>query len=362
MRFDTFMLAPSPSPADDFRVIEEQIDQVVAAEELGYSTAWLTEHHFTGDNGYSDPVIFAAALAGRTKTITIGFAVVQMSLHHPTRLAVQLSLLDNLLHGRLIAGLGKGSGFNEFEYAGFGLTSEAARDRMFESVELLERAWKGKNVSFHGKYFDAEIREIRPSSYTKPHPRFAIAVGSEESLRWSARHGYPVLFSFVSPAQMQQRIDVYTAEMTAAGWDQAKIAKNIAQVAITRSVYVAETDEQAQHDVLEPTYNLYDSLGALREAAGRREAAGGPKGELWSSPSATRDEAVQDLIRRTYLLGSPATVTKQVEALRQAGCQNLLCRMSWGAMDHQQVLKSMELFAKEVMPLFPDPVKEPALT
>src|SRR3954467_9966309 len=116
MRFGTFHLSASPGPDDDFRIINEQLEQVVEGDALGFHNAWLTEHNFTGDNGYGDPIPFAAALARRTKPITLRFAAVQMALHHPIRLAAQLALLDNLLGGRLIVGIGRGSAFNEYEY------------------------------------------------------------------------------------------------------------------------------------------------------------------------------------------------------------------------------------------------------
>ena len=95
---------------------------------------WLTEHHFDGAVAYADPVVFAAAVAARTNRIRIGFAVVEMALHHPVRLAAQTALLDNLSRGRLIMGTGRGSAFNEYEYIGFGQSMEgqpgnAARGR-----------------------------------------------------------------------------------------------------------------------------------------------------------------------------------------------------------------------------------------
>ena len=83
---------------------------------------WLTEHHFDGAVAYADPVVFAAAVAMRTHRVRIGFAVVEMALHHPVRLAVQTALVDNLSRGRLIVGTGRGSAYNAYEYFGFGTT------------------------------------------------------------------------------------------------------------------------------------------------------------------------------------------------------------------------------------------------
>ena len=76
----------------------------------------MTEHYFTGESVYNDAIVFASALAMRTETIRLGFAVVQMPFHHPVRLATQLALLDNLSNGRIDVGVGKGTVFNEYEF------------------------------------------------------------------------------------------------------------------------------------------------------------------------------------------------------------------------------------------------------
>jgi len=94
MRFGWLTLAHSPSPEGDHAAISEQLEQACAAETLGFDSVWLTEHNFTGEAVYSDPIPFASALAARTSRVRIGFAVIQLALRHPIRLAVQLALLD----------------------------------------------------------------------------------------------------------------------------------------------------------------------------------------------------------------------------------------------------------------------------
>ena len=141
MRFGWMTLAHSASPAHDGPAIFEQLEQATLAEQLGFDGVWLTEHNFTGESVYADPIPFAAALAMRTQKIRIGFAVIQMALRHPVRLATQLSLLDNLSRGRLDIGVGRGSIFNEYEFVGYGLRSNDARERMAEGLEVMTRAW-----------------------------------------------------------------------------------------------------------------------------------------------------------------------------------------------------------------------------
>src|SRR5271163_2785962 len=121
MRFGWLTLSLSPAPEEDAVRIDQQIEQVRFAEQLGFGDVWLTEHYFTGESVYNDALMFASAVAMRTERIRIGFAVVQLPFHHPVRLAVQLALLDNLSKGRIDVGVGKGTIYNEYEFVGHGL-------------------------------------------------------------------------------------------------------------------------------------------------------------------------------------------------------------------------------------------------
>src|SRR5215831_10329868 len=123
MRFGWLTLAHSPSPEADAAAIEEQLGQACAAEAVGFDGVWLTEHNFTGEAVYCDPIPFASALAARTARVRIGFAVIQLALRHPIRLATQLAVLDHLAGGRLDVGVGQGTNYNEYEFVGYGLRS-----------------------------------------------------------------------------------------------------------------------------------------------------------------------------------------------------------------------------------------------
>jgi alkanesulfonate monooxygenase SsuD/methylene tetrahydromethanopterin reductase-like flavin-dependent oxidoreductase (luciferase family) len=115
MKFGWMTLSLSPSSDEDLVSVDQQLEQGLLAEAVGFDYLWLTEHNFTGECAYADPIPFAAALAARTSRVRIGFAVIQMALHHPVRLAIQTALLDNLSHGRLDVGIGRGSAYNEYE-------------------------------------------------------------------------------------------------------------------------------------------------------------------------------------------------------------------------------------------------------
>ena len=96
MKFSNFLFPESRDPARDGQVIDETLNEARLTDELGFDVIWLAEHHFDGICAYVDPVSFAASLAVATQRAKIGFAVAQMSLHHPIRMAEQLAMIDNI--------------------------------------------------------------------------------------------------------------------------------------------------------------------------------------------------------------------------------------------------------------------------
>ena len=170
MRFGQFLFPVSHTPGNDNAVIDNALAEVELAERLGFDAVWLTEHHFDGASAYADPLVFGAAVAARTRRIRIGFAVVEMAFHHPVRLAAQTALLDNLSHGRLIVGTGRGSAFNHYEYLGFGLTMEEGVDRLPEAEELLVRSWTDEPLRFRGALLEREVSAASPAARAEAAP------------------------------------------------------------------------------------------------------------------------------------------------------------------------------------------------
>src|SRR5258707_12148402 len=115
MKFGNFLFPDARDPARDGVVIDETLREARLSDELGVDVIWLAEHHFDGICAYVDPISFAAALATATTPAKLGFAVVQTSLHHPTRLAAQLGPIDHISKGRLIVGLGRGTAYNIYD-------------------------------------------------------------------------------------------------------------------------------------------------------------------------------------------------------------------------------------------------------
>ena len=137
VKFGNFLFPDCRDPARDGAVIDETLAEARLADELGIDVIWLAEHHFDGISVYADPIALAGALAGSLRHAAIGFAVLQTALHHPIRLAEQMALLDNLMKGRLIVGLGRGSSYNIYDYQGFGIDHHEAQARLDEAEAIM---------------------------------------------------------------------------------------------------------------------------------------------------------------------------------------------------------------------------------
>ena len=353
MRFGWLTLAMSPAPDEDHARIHEIIAQVEEAERLGFADVWLTEHYFTGESVYNDAVLFAGALAMRTRTIRLGFAVLQMPFHHPVRLATQLALLDNLSGGRVDVGVGRGTIYNEYEFIGHGLRSDDSRERMKEVVDILEQAWTAGPISYRGRFHSLDAPAIRPRPVQRPGPPLWRSAISPDSFRTCGRLGIPVLAARLPVPQIRQRWALYQEGLDEGGHDPAVRERLLEQTALWRYVHVAESDAQAREELECYLVRTREHMMHMRSAFNPPDFAPDPAMlNAWSDPAVSHAEGVGMVMETGSLFGSPSTVRDGVAELRDAGVRHLLCQTGFGDMDHDANLASMRRFAAEVMPAF----------
>ena len=359
MQFGWLTLALSPSADEDAARIEQQIEQVCYAEELGFSDVWLTEHYFTGESVYNDAVLFAAALAMRTERIRLGFAVVQMPFHHPVRLATQLALLDNLSKGRVDVGVGKGTVYNEYEFVGHGLRSDDSRERMDEAVDILQQAWAAAwsetPLRYDGKFQQFEIPSLRPRPVQQPGPPLWRSVISPASFTECGRLGIPILTARLGVEKIKERWATYEAGLAEGGHDEATCKRLMAQIALWRNVYVAESDAQAEDELSQLILDTRHHMIHVREAHNPKDFVIDPMMlNPWTDPAVSDTEALPYVMETGCLFGTPERVREQVAELRDVGVQHLLCQTGFGDMSQEQNLTSMRRFGEGVMPAFGD--------
>src|SRR5262252_1204549 len=249
MRFGWLTLAHSGSPASDYGAIQDLVAQACFAETAGFDGIWLTEHNFTGESIYCDPIPFASVVAARTSRIRIGFAVIQLALRHPIRLATQLALLDNLSGGRLDVGVGHGTNYNEYEFGGYGLRSDDSRERMEETLDVMVRAWTEAPLVHQGKFYQLSLPELRPVPRQRPHPPIWRAASSAGSIRECGRLGAPLMTARIPVERVRERMTLYEAGLAESALDAQTRQRRREDAAVWRFVYVAESQAQAEEEL-----------------------------------------------------------------------------------------------------------------
>ncbi|WP_445169069.1 LLM class flavin-dependent oxidoreductase [Mycolicibacterium sp. Dal123E01] len=140
-----FTQVPSPADRPARRTYDELIESIVAAEELGYDSVWIGQHHFSPeDGGVPSPLVVLAAAAARTKRIQLGTAVVALPFEHPIRLAEDLSVLDEISGGRVQVGLGGARGDLQ-AFNTFGVDFSARHELFDRNLEILHLLLEGRD-------------------------------------------------------------------------------------------------------------------------------------------------------------------------------------------------------------------------
>ena len=215
----------------------DSLEQVELAEALGFDSIWLTEHHFT-DDGYLPAMLpAAAAIAARTKRVTIGTFVLLAPFQHPLKLAEDAAVVDVISNGRLRLGLGQG--YRQEEFDGFGVPRAERLGRTLETIAILKLAWTGKRFSFDGKYFRFKDVRVLPTPASRPYPELLWGAGAPRAIRRAAKLG--LSFACVGG---RKEMGIYTEALKQAGRNPADFS-----LVNSRVVYLAATAQEAWHEV-----------------------------------------------------------------------------------------------------------------
>ncbi len=176
----------NPSGDVSFETLYRQsLDQIAWAEESGFNSVWLTEHHFVEDGYTPSPLVLAAAIGERTKEMRIGTNLMLLPLADPVRLAEDSAALSILTGGRF--DLGVGLGYRQLEFDYFGRSLKNRPSLMEEGVEIIRQAWAGQPVNISGKRYQIENLPVAPVPATPP--RILMGGMAEPAIARAARIG-----------------------------------------------------------------------------------------------------------------------------------------------------------------------------
>ena len=314
-----------------------QLRQMVRSEELGYDNIWLTEHHFL-DDGYPPGLLpIAAAIAARTERIRIGTFVILLPFHHPLRIAEDAAIVDIISNGRFDLGLGQGYRLEEFET--FCIPRKERGPRLEEGVEIIRRAWTETGFSIDGRFTKLRNVNLQPRPVQQPHPPIWLAARGPKSIARAGRLGYH--FMGTGGADQQQN---YDEALRAAGRRVEDFS--LAQLLV---VFVAPTRDKA-YDIAE--HYVHYMLSSYGEWMGK--AADLPTDALMRNippVEKLREPEVARFFGESVIIGTPDEAIRALDTYRShTRFTHLVMCMQLPGMAFEDGTRSMELFAKEVLP------------
>ncbi|GIU97557.1 MAG: hypothetical protein KatS3mg013_1360 [Actinomycetota bacterium] len=225
---------PAWSKRDVAQEYRDTIELVRLAEQLGFESAWVSEHHGTSDAYLPSLLPFLAALAQATTRIELGTGVVLTPLHDPIRLAEDAAVVDQLSGGRLLLGLGLG--WREEEFRMFRIPAHERLARHVEAIEILRRAWTGRRFTFEGTVFRFDRVRVTPAPARPGGPPILLGGYAPPALRRAGRIADGYLTDAGDPEELRQTIALLDEGARTAGRDPATL-----RLVLLRDVVV--TDE-----------------------------------------------------------------------------------------------------------------------
>lgn len=310
------------------------------AEELGYDSAFVASHHVQPDGWCPSPLVALAAAAAVTERIRLGTAVLLLPLYAPVKLAEDVAVVDNISRGRLV--LGVAPGYVSEEFSAHGVPRDERVARMEEALDLMAAAWTQEVASFEGRFYSLPPSTVRPRPYQQPHPPIWYGVSGPKSLRRAAaRRAVLVASPRHGLDELREHYRIYDAEAAEVGFD-------VVERPVIREVFVAETQARAEELAAPAVTYVFRELYGAKSAAGERVLRT-DEGEAVTS----KDQVDFEHFKERYMIGDPEFAFRELERYeKELGVTELIAWMHLPGIAREHTMRSVELFAKEVIPAF----------
>ncbi|MGE3538857.1 MAG: LLM class flavin-dependent oxidoreductase [Candidatus Tectimicrobiota bacterium] len=349
MKFGIFYEHQLPRPwheCSEYTLLQESLEQIALADQLGYDYAWEVEHHFLEEYSHSSaPEVFLGAASQRTSRIRLGHGVIQLTTNHPIRVAEKVATLDLLSGGRVDLGLGEAQG--PVELHPFNIRVRDKRERWLEGVQATIPLFTQHAYEFHGTYYDYPKRNVIPKPLQKPHPPLWVACSNIDTIADAGRWGMGALgFQFVSPEAARAWVHKYYRMLTQQLSKITDYPTN-ANIAMVSGFMCCETDEEAIRKAAGWTFFIF-----CLSHYGRHGISAPGESNLWALYQDWRQSAQAQQALRSGLIGSPATIRQRLRQFAEAHVDQVILLNQAGMNTHADICASLELFAREVMPEF----------
>ncbi len=333
---------------------DEDLELSVRCEQLQFRDFWVGEHHSSTYESIVMPEIFLGKVLGVTRTIRVGPAPVCLQYHNPVHVANRLAFLDHLSHGRLNICFGPGAVPTDMEL--YGVHAKDTGARVAEAIDQILRIWTSDPpYEFPGKFWNVSLSKTVDlelgigglhKPLQRPYPPIYVPGISRTSagLQAAAGRGFRLFSHHMVHADVL--IDQWATYKKGAA--SAGRVADPADWCVARNIFVADTTARAKQ--LASTNSLSGTIQYILDLTRRTSPTGL---SMWKPDSAMpEDQCNMDyFMDQVIIAGDPRHVTQQLVELRQRiGPFGTLVLVAHDWDDRQAWLRSLELFASEVVP------------
>ncbi len=321
----------------------EMLEQAVLAERLGYEGIWLAEQNLVSFLAAPDPLQLAATIAERTERIRIGVAVFVLPFHHPLRLAGAIAQIDQLSGGRFDVAAGRGASPYQMKQFQAELPQDESRELFAEHLQIMLEHWRagGEARAHEGRFFSYPNAAVMPPPRQRPHPPVWIAALSAASMRWAVQLGLDCNFIFSPFREPFSHVQEVYGAFEQALAEQGR-ARASARFAVNRMTCVGEPEQT--HEILR--YVLMNHRIIDQQLAGAERVRGG---DYQVERAVHEDEPELEQMHENIAYGTVEQVRAKLTRYAELGVDVFSAWHNVGQ-PHEQVVRSMELFAREIMP------------
>jgi natural product biosynthesis luciferase-like monooxygenase protein len=340
----------SPQQKPPRTYFEECLNVAELADQLGFAHIRTVEHHFHFYGGYSpSPLVFLSAASQRTKRARLITGAVLPVFNNPLRLAGEIGMLDAISGGRLEVGFARA--FLPHEFRRFGISPDESVARFREGIEQIELLLTQEDVTHKGRFHSIERTTTLPRPTQTPRPPFYIAaLNTPESFDFAGRMGYNIMAIPLAAEKLRELIGIYRRARLAAGH------RGDGKVMLAFHMFCHEDGQKARQIARGPLENYLKSIveaaSDWSEGLSSTDYPGYDK-IITQLKSATMEKMIDS---NAAWIGSPANIVGMIRQLQQgAAFEEASLQVNFNLLPPAEALRSLNLFAKEVMPHFAQP-------
>lgn len=321
------------------QIIQEAVEQVRAADRLGYGAAWFAEHHFNNYSLCPSPLMVAAHCAGVTEKIRLGSGVVIAPLYNPPRLVEEIALADQLSGGRLNVGVG--GGYQQYEFERFGTSLENAKERTLETIDLIELGLTQKKFSYKGKHLSQPTTAISVRPVQTPTPPIWVATADPQLMRRAISRDYHVFISgWLGGGRL---LTGFREQIDKLALEEGRKPEDV-KVGFLRFAFASDNKAEVEHYLDCARYQQRIAVSLKR----RRECV---EDDYMVKEVPFDEEPTLEKMAVALPVGSVDTVIERMlRDLRIVKPVHVAIQTQFGDMDHQTMLRQLELWANVIIP------------